>query len=156
MARNSNPKAIANSVLSNKTIKEKVVELICGDIESEAKKLCSSKSPSLLKTPSKETLSTFSWELIEKEVKNKAPLIYDVLKAVATPKLTAKRDKQATSTTSSKTRIPGILLATGVLLKIRNPTMTLIPYIISLTLRTAGTSKMVLIFPKTFYCYALA
>lgn len=113
------------------------MELICAEIEGEAKQLCSTKSPSLLKTPTKETLTTFSWELVGKEIMEKAPLINDVLMSVAVPKLSKKKGVE------SKTKVPGILLAAGVLLKVRDPAMSLIPYLISLTLRAAGTSKKV-------------
>jgi len=138
LARNASFKAIATAVLSNKTLKDNIVELICAEVEGEAKQLCSSKSPSLLKTPNKETRTTFSWELVGKEIEEKAPLISNVLKSVSIPKHSKKKGEE------SKAITPGILLAAGVLLKLRDPTMSLIPYLISLTLRSAGTSKKVL------------
>lgn len=138
LARNASFKSIATAVLANEKLKENIKEQICAEIAEEAKLLCSSRSPSLLRTPTKETLQNFSWELIGKEIKEKAPLLHGVLKSVAVPKISQKKGRGSTS------RDPGVLLAAGVLLKVRDPAMSLIPYLISLLLKAAGTSKKVI------------
>jgi len=58
--------------------------------------------------------------------------------AVAVPKSSAKKKEQQCSN-----RYPGLYLAAGVLFKTRDPAMSLIPYLISLLLKAAGTSKKV-------------
>ncbi|KXJ10096.1 hypothetical protein AC249_AIPGENE18643 [Exaiptasia diaphana] len=68
------------------------------------------------------------------EVCEKSPVTFQILQAVAVPSVSK-------NIAGCSKRLPGILLAVGVLLKTRHPIMSLIPHIISLTLKAAGTSK---------------
>ena len=133
----SNLKSLAKTVLSHNKLRETIEEQLCNELSEQAKTLCSSKTPSILRTPEKETLKKFSWELIGKELKEKAPLLYQVLLSVAVPNTSRATDKKTTQ------RLPGVCLAVGVLLKVREPSMSFIPYMMSLVLRAAGTSKKV-------------
>lgn len=105
---------------------------MCSTIRSEVKTLCSFKSPSCLRTPTKETMLAFSWSKAGEEIRGKAPLLQKVLETVSNPKLT-----------NDTTRFPGLRLAAGILLKLRDPATSLVPYVMSLMLRTGGLSKKV-------------
>ena len=70
-----------------------------------------------------------------KEIEEKAPFLHKVLNAAASPKFV--RDQ------TDVNRYPGICLAAGILLKLRDPAMSLIPYVISLMLKAGGLAKKV-------------
>ena len=105
---------------------------MCSTIRSEVKTLSSFKSPSCLRTPTKETMLAFSWSKGAEEIRGKAPLLQKVLKAVSNPKLT-----------NDTKRFPGLCLAAGILLKLRDPAISLVPYVTSLMLKAGGLSKKV-------------
>lgn len=73
-----------------------------------------------------------SWSKAGEEIKDKAPLLHKVLEAVSKPNLT-----------KDTTRYPGLCLAAGILLKLWDPAMSLIPYVMSLMLKAEGLSKKV-------------
>lgn len=116
-------------------MRQSVEEHICNVISNEAKTLCSTKSPSCLRTHTKESMLTFSWSAAGNEIQEKAPLLHRVLQAAASPKFMRGRSDSA--------RYPGICLAAGILLKLRDPAMSLIPYVMSLMLKAAGITKKV-------------
>ena len=78
----------------------------------------------------------FSWNIAREEIQNKAPLLYKVLQAFANPAST-----KCLSKASSSNKHPGICLAAGILLKLRDPAMSLIPYIMSLMMKVSGLKK---------------
>lgn len=73
--------------------------------------------------------------MVEKEIQEKAPLLNKVLHSVANPSFMKGQ--------SNATKYPGICLAAGILLKLRDPAMSLVPYVMSLMLKVAGISKKV-------------
>lgn len=135
LARGSDHKSIVTAMLSSTKLKECVEEHMCKLISNEAKKLCSTKSPSYLRTPTKEAMLSFSWNMAAEEIDKIAPLLHKILKATADPKFTRGQ--------SDASRNPGICVAAGVLLKLRDPGVSLIPYVISLMLKAGGLSKKV-------------
>lgn len=136
LARGSNAKTIANAILSSSELKQSIEDSICKTICDEAKTLCSLKSKSYLRTPTKESMVNFSWNIAREEIQNKAPLLYKVLQAFANPASTKCQSKA-----SSSNKYPGICLAAGILLKLRDPAMSLIPYIMSLMMKVSGLKK---------------
>ena len=122
-------------MLSSPKLREGIEEQMCNVISSEAKTLCSAKSPSCLRTPTEELMLNFSWGMAGKEIEEKAPFLHKVLNAAASPKFV--RDQ------TDVNRYPGICLAAGILLKLRDPAMSLIPYVISLMLKAGGLAKKV-------------
>ncbi|KAL9955364.1 hypothetical protein ACROYT_G036674 [Oculina patagonica] len=133
LARGSDSKSIVTAMLSSSELRQSVEEHICNVISNEAKTLCSTKSPSCLRTPTKESMLTFSWSAAGNEIQEKAPLLHRVLQAAAIPKFMQGQSDAA--------RYPGICLAAGILLKLRDPAMSLIPYVMSLMLKAAGITK---------------
>ena len=73
----------------------------------------------------------FSWNIAREEIQNKAPLLYKVLQAFANPAST-----KCPSKASSSNKYPGICLAAGILLKLRDPAM-------SLMMKVSGLKKKV-------------
>ena len=118
---------------SSPKLRDSFEDHMCNTIRSEVKTLCSSKSPSCLRTPTKEEkMLTFSWSKAAEEIRGKAPLLQKVLETVSNPKLT-----------DDTTRFPGLCLAAGILLKLRDPAMSSVPYVMSLMLKAGGLSKKV-------------
>ena len=74
----------------------------------------------------------FSWSKAAEEIRGKVPLLQKVLETVSNPKVT-----------NDTTRFPGLCLAVGIMLKLRDPAMSLVPYVISLMLKAGGLSKKV-------------
>ena len=135
LARGSNFKTIASAILSSPKLKQSIEDSIFKIICEEAKTLFSLKSKSCLKTPTKESMVNFSWNIAREEIQNKAPLFYKVLQAFANP-----TSVKCPSTASSSYKYPGICLA-GVLLKLRDSAMSLIPYVMSLMIKVSGLKK---------------
>ena len=117
---------------SSPKLRDSFEEHMCNSKRSEVKILCSFKSPSCVRTPTKETLLAFPWSKSAEEIRGKAPLLQKVLETVLTPKLN-----------NDTTRFPGLCLKAGTLLKLRDPAMRLVPYVMSLMLKAGGLSKKV-------------
>ena len=100
LARGSDPRSIVAAMSSSPKLRDSFEEHMCNTIRSEVKTLCSVKSPSCLRTPTKETMLAFSWSKVAEEIRGKAPLLQKVLETVSNPKLT-----------KDTTRFPGLCLA---------------------------------------------
>jgi len=107
LARGSDIKSIVAAMLSSPKLREGMEEQMCNVISSEAKTLCLAKSPSCLRTPTKELMLNFSWGMAGKRLKKKAPFLHKVLNTAASPKFV--RDQ------TDVNRYPGICLAAGIL-----------------------------------------
>lgn len=136
MARGSDYKALADAVMDSPNLQKAIEDRVCGDVNIECKKLCSTRQPSLLRTATKDTMLNFSWYAIGQEIKEKAPFFHRLLLASADP-------KSLKQSINDPGRYPGICAAAAILLKKRDKAMSLVPYIISNILKVGRTSKMV-------------
>ena len=84
----------------------------------------------MLRSTTKESVLNFSWNAVDKEIREKAPFFHRVLSAAANPN--ARNDRN-----------PGICTAASILLKNRDKGISLVPYVLSCVLKMGKTSKMV-------------
>lgn len=117
-------------------LKKAVEDRVCNDVNSECKKLCSTRQPSLLRTATKDTMLNFSWNAVGHEIEDKAPFLHRLL-------LTSADPKSLTQSRNDPERYPGVCAAAAILLKKRDKAMSLVPYVISNILKVGRTSKMV-------------
>ena len=90
------------------------------------------------KGKSDDTPKRFNSNSVEQEIREKSPLFYRLLLALADPKSLSKSSDPETTE-----RYPGICTAVAVLLKNRNKGMSFVPYVISTNLKVGRTSKRV-------------
>ena len=104
--------------------------LVGREIQRDMRKMASINANSIL---SSESVTEFEWSTLIEELHNNAPVLLSILQA------------------ASKTRVPRsnnnavIGMCVAILLKQRNPMMSLLQKIISLVLYSSHTSKQVLI-----------
>lgn len=82
-------KQIANAAMRHPRIREDILKIVLKEIDRECNSLCqagSKKKPvdvSLLRKTSKEAITAFSFECLQKELKQRAPLFWKVLKVAS-------------------------------------------------------------------------
>ena len=82
-------KQIANAAMRHPRIREDILKIVIKEIDRECNSLCragSKKKPvdvSLLRKTSKEAITAFSFECLQKELKERAPLFWEVLKVAS-------------------------------------------------------------------------
>ena len=76
-------KQIAAAAWKNHSLKRELQLQMMKDIDKECSGLCSKKSPSILRSPTKEKLLKFSMEKLNKEIRNRAPLTFSMLAAAS-------------------------------------------------------------------------
>ena len=72
-------KLIASAAWRNMRLKKELQTLFIRDVDKECSTICSSKYPSILRATSKKNISTFSFDGMDNELKEKTPLLRAVL-----------------------------------------------------------------------------
>ena len=121
----------ARVMLRNSPLRRPVVRSICSIIRREVHQLCSMKyGASVLRGTSSAALTSFSWRPVVIELKARAPVLYDVLKAVIA------RPKKSTDASA-------IGIAAAVMLKARNRFFSFPQAVTSVLLYAGHCSKQV-------------
>lgn len=100
-------------------------------LKSELRKMCSDSVGSILQEKSNEALSVFQWKSLVKELKDNAPLLFDLMWGCTTTKK-PRMNREAT-----------IGICAAILLNFRYPKMNLAQKIISLVLYCGNSAKQV-------------
>ena len=139
-----NHRTVARQAMRSKAVRTQVLAILKADIQKEMKLLCKKKTQSILRSRSAETLCTFSWDMLADELEEKAPNLFQVLKAC----VDVKRRKRI-SEGRRKTRITSntvvLGVCAGVLLRHCNHHMNLIQRLIALILHAGHSAKQVLV-----------
>ena len=106
------PQRIARAVLKNSTVKKYILEKVLKLLTLQVSGLCSRRKPSLLRSKTKNELSSFEFKNLCLEWKERAPLFYAFLMTIAFAKM--KNNLQW---------LPCIAVAGSILLKQRNSHM---------------------------------
>ena len=106
-------KSVAQAAFHCPNLRRHIEDRVGQEVSKECKNLCSLSNPSILRSVSKDAIVKFSWAAVSEELKNRAPLFYNVTNAAA------------------------------VVLKQRDKAMSLVQYITGLTLKMGKTSKQV-------------
>ena len=107
-----NRTCLVSTILADNTLREKLLTAIIGDLMQECDHLCGKKKMvSILRKSKPDDLLQFSWEKLQSEWKKEAPILYHILKAVATPRLAEEL---------SEDRLPSVCVAGSILLRSRN------------------------------------
>ena len=119
------PSQIANAVMKNPTLKNRVIENTLKTLSKEVAALCSTKNPSLLRKSAKEDLVNFDFRHLCDEWKERAPLFFSFLMTSAVN----KRTKECSW-------LSGIALAGSVLLKQRSEKMNATASVLGILLKS--------------------
>lgn len=125
--------------MDSPNLRKAIEERVCTDVSKECKRLCSKNNPSFLRGATKEKVLDFSWHAVGHEIKEKAPMLHQIL--LAAGDTNANKNKSDDLTTAERNL--GICTAASILLKNRDKGMSLVPYVLSCVLKLGGTSKMV-------------
>ncbi|XP_077869540.1 uncharacterized protein LOC144361233 [Saccoglossus kowalevskii] len=80
---NRNLESVVKKLYKNTTMKCKLQKLVVKDLATQCQQLCSKKAPSLLRKTTPEDLLHINWKNLISEWKQRTPLLYDVLEAIA-------------------------------------------------------------------------
>ncbi|CAH3159059.1 unnamed protein product, partial [Porites lobata] len=97
LARGSGYKSIADAVIDSAALGKAVEDRLCSDVNIECKRLCSKANPTLLRTATKDSVLNFSWRAVGQEIREKSPLFYRLLLALADPKSLSKSSDPETT-----------------------------------------------------------
>ena len=147
VARSSH-KTVARQAMLNKKIRRHALVVLKKDVQKEIKLICSKKVNSVLRETSSDIVSSFSWDLLVKEVEVKAPTLLSLLHAcVDVQRRQRKRGKVSSSGKKSKSRLTSntavIGVCAGIILRHANHHMNLVQRLISLILDNGHSSKQV-------------
>ena len=117
------------------------------DVQKEIKSICSKKVNSVLRETSADIVSSFSWELLVKEIEVNAPTLLSLLHACVDVKRRQRKHKSVPSSRKNKSRIPSntaiIGVCAGIILRNANHHMNLVQRLVSLILDNNHSSKQV-------------
>lgn len=111
---------------------------VCQNLSQECTALCSDKEPSVLKKTGADELETIDWDVLITEWKQRTPLLYEVLHAVA-----CNIHQKGRSQGSPEKHHPSIGQAGCALLFHRNPKMCRLQMATGLVLDRGGTTDEV-------------
>ena len=124
-------KTVAIASMKDPDTRNHIMNLIRKEVRKEIRLMASDSEESFLRSQLKEDLKEFQWSRLHAELSSKAPILQSIL------------------TAATKTRVPRpnvhIVVGTcvAILLKHRNPKMSLLQKLISLVLYAGHTSKQV-------------
>lgn len=144
----SRPIGIARQVMSHKRTRAAVLREIGLLMRREMRSLCSKKTPSVLRRKvTVELLKGFRWKDVSNELRERSPVLYQILKEVL------QRKRRKTKGNKPSIQVDDDLIASlcaGVILRHRNSRMSLVQRIISLLLYSEHTTKLVCIYIKLY------
>ena len=126
--------AVTSAVFRSKGLCRAVINRSCLELDKECRKIVNKKK-CLLKRTSLDDLKKFTWSNLMKEWKREAPILYKVLRAIATPSQVSQRKLQSLR--------PVIGSAGAMLLKARNAQMSAVQHLVALSLSLGRTRKTV-------------
>lgn len=124
-------KQIASAAWRNLRLKKELQTLFIRDVDKECSAICSSKYPSILRATSKKNISTFSFDGMDNELKEKTPLLRAVLSVAS---IRTRRANEIGFNTQS-----AVCMSIAIALKNRCPSMSAIQLINSIILYHSGT-----------------
>ena len=122
-----NRTSIVNAVLADSVLKEELLAAVVNELMRECDHLCGKKKVSTLRKS-----KAFSWEKLQSEWKEEAPTLYQILTAVATPRLAAE---------FSEDKLPSVCVTGSILLRSRNLHMSALQHLIGLILFHGNVRK---------------
>ena len=125
-----NRKSIAKAVCDNDSLRSEVIVSVSRMIRKEVKKVCSKNHKSMLRVKSRTALESFTWDRVWSEIRVNAPILTSILKG--------------TFASTDDSIFPLLCVAVSILLKVSNPQVNLVQYILSLVLKLGHATKQVL------------
>lgn len=134
-------KQIAAAVWKSPILKKHCQQLFFKDVDKECRALCSSKTGSCLRSPTKSQIENFSFDTLIKELNTNAPLLSGVL-------WTASIQKRSRSEEDNSLWKKSVCMSAAVVLKNRSPNMNALQLINTMIIYHSGTivSKTLLLF----------
>ena len=136
---------IVNAVWSSEELKGCLLDKVEQKIQEECTSLCSRKSPSTLADVTPASIISLKDSDIENELKERAPTLYRCLQAAASSKrnqakvkVNCRKDQGEVMKTTR-----AISMASSVLLRCHNPSLSAMAYLLSILLWHAGAEKQV-------------
>lgn len=133
-------KQIAVAVWKNPILKRYVQQLFLKDVDNECASLCSSKTKSCLRSPTKSEIDKFSFDTLNKELETKTPLLSAVLRTASLRRSRRNENDESFWKTS-------VCMSAAVVLKNRSPYMNALQLMNSIILYHSG----IVVSIKMFY-----
>ncbi len=137
--------SIARQVANDRRIKDRVVELLGGNIRREMKTLCSLREISIVRSTSPDTLQYFKWETVIDELQEQAPTLLGFLRGSV--QKTRKASPSSQDPKQRTYRVNDTTVTAAILLRHRSQGMNLVQRLIPLLLYSGHAPKQVHIIP---------
>ena len=129
-------KQIANAAWHSKQVRKHLIVNVLKQIDRECTNICSRKSPSCLRSPSKQKMLDFSFATENEELQERAPLFYSVLVAGGSNK----------KKTEKSSWIPAVGMAASILLRNRSPYMNAVQLMLGIFLYHSNWAVSMLVY----------
>lgn len=123
---------------SSPEMKNKILLKLENDIRKESIEMCSRKKPSVLSSTKPASIISLKDSVVVKELEERAPTLYRILKTVASGKSRKSAKKNEDKVTHA------LSFAISVLFRCRSPYMSAISYRLSILLWHGGAEKQVI------------
>ncbi len=137
---NGNIKAAVKKISEDSECKIELNNWLENKIKDETSNIVSSKNKSVLAKIQPNDILNISNNDIVNEVKERAPLIYLVMKSIV---ISRRRKKKIQEGISQDTTNPNIAMAISVMMRVRCPFLSALAYKISFVLHHSGAKKQV-------------
>lgn len=129
---------VAKAIMKDTLIKRSCTNSLLTELKDQCIGLCRLNNPSILRSKKVRDIVSFKFgDFVEKELKERADLLYQILRTV----VSSDSNRNTTKTMEKKTL--AMAMAAGILLKARNKDMCLTQVVTSLILHNGGLSQMV-------------
>ena len=118
-------KQIANAAWNNPTIHKHLQIIAVKQVDNECHNLCSRKEPSCLWSPAKAQLLDFSFEKLEREHEQRAPLTHAVLRTSCVNKSNSKNGSEW---------VPTVGMAVSIILRNKSSRLNVVQVLLSIFL----------------------
>ena len=141
------PGAIARQVMAHPKIRKAIVKVMGKVIREDMQRVCSKKTPSMLRKRSPAALESFCWKDLSEELERTAPVFTQILTECVTRKR-RKRSVVGKSYSAQDTAVMGVCAA--ILLRHRNQRLNLFQRIVSILMYSGHAPQRVSYYSLVF------
>ena len=129
---------VAKAIMKDTVIKRSCTNSLLTELKDQCIGLCRLNNPSILRSKKVRDIVSFKFgDFVEKELKERADLLYQILRTVVSS------DSNRNTTKNMEKKTLAMAMAAGILLKARNKDLCLTQVVTSLILHNGGLSQMV-------------
>lgn len=136
-------KSVAFQVIRHNRLRDRVLTVLGRSMQKEMKRMCGLITPSILRSRDPQNVQSFKWQMLIEELKEKAPILFQVLASCAYK----KPPKEGKKTYQVKDEVV-VGICAAILLRHKSSKMNLVQRINSMILFSNHAGKMVWSTPK--------